>query len=140
MSQRSESCGSRDRQRPGALGSGAEPPGDLDRSPVDARLGVLASGAQTAVEVAYVVGRGLLRVGPSRCAGSSIAVRSGELRCRRGSVLALMAYEVMAVVAAIGGDGALVIRGALAAGAIIVMVLLMVAISAFPSPDLPKIT
>jgi hypothetical protein len=63
----------------------------------------------------------------------------GAMRMSAGSVLALMAYEVMAVVAAIGGDGPIAIRGALAATAIVVMVLLMVSIAAFPSPDLPKI-
>ncbi|MEY2404542.1 MAG: hypothetical protein QOD38_2093 [Acidimicrobiaceae bacterium] len=99
---------------------------------------------QTSVEIAYVVGRHEytpgLRIGLTVVVGLQLLFAHGALRMSAGSVLALMAYEVMAIVAAIGGDGALVIRGALAATAISVMVLLMVSISSFPSPDLPKIT
>jgi hypothetical protein len=99
---------------------------------------------QTSVEVAYVVGRHEytpgLRIGLAAVLALQLLFAQGALRMSAGSVLALMAYEVMAIVAAIGGDGALVIRGALAVTAISVMVLLMVSISAFPSPDLPKIT
>ena len=99
---------------------------------------------QTCVEVVYVVGRleltPGLRVGLAGVLALQLLFAHGALRMSAGSVLALMAYEVMAVVAAIGRDGALVIRGALAGGALAVMVLLMVSISAFPSPDLPKIT
>jgi hypothetical protein len=99
---------------------------------------------QTAVEVAYVLGRSEftpgLRVALAGVLALQLLFARGALRMSPGSVLALLAYEVMAVVAAIGGDGPLVIRGALAASALSVMVLLMVSISAFPSPDLPKIT
>jgi uncharacterized membrane protein YuzA (DUF378 family) len=55
-------------------------------------------------------------------------------------VLGLLAFEGMTVVAAIAGDGALVVRGALALVAIAVIVLLMVSIASFPSPDLPKLS
>ena len=99
---------------------------------------------QTSFEVAYVVGRGDITVGLRVALAGVLALQllfaQGALRMSAGSVLALMAYEVMAVVAAIGGDGALAVRGALAATAVVVMVLLMVAIAAFPAPDLPKIT
>jgi hypothetical protein len=99
---------------------------------------------QASVELAYVLGRSEftpgLRVGLAAVLALQLLFAQGAMRLSAGSVLALMAYEVMAVVAAIGGDGALVIRGALAASAVVVMVLLMVAIAAFPSPDLPKIT
>jgi hypothetical protein len=99
---------------------------------------------QTSVEVAYVVGRVEytpgLRIGLAGVLALQLLFAQGALRMSAGSVLALMAYELMAVVAAIGGDGALVIRGALAATAVAVMVLLLVSISSFPSPDLPKIT
>jgi len=64
----------------------------------------------------------------------------GARRMSPGSVLGLFAFEGMAVVAAIAGDGALVIRGALAVSALSVIVLLLVSITAFPSPDLPKIS
>ncbi|MEY2405013.1 MAG: hypothetical protein QOD38_2564 [Acidimicrobiaceae bacterium] len=99
---------------------------------------------QTSVEVAYVLGRleytPGLRIGLAVVLALQLLFAQGAMRMSAGSVLALMAYELMAVVAAIGGGGALVIRGALAASAVLVMVLLMVAIAAFPSPDLPKIT
>lgn len=99
---------------------------------------------QTSVELAYVVGRREytpgLRIGLAGVVALQLLFARGVMRLSAGSVLALMAFETMAVVAAIAGDGALVIRGALAAAAISVMVLLMVSISAFPSPDLPKIT
>jgi hypothetical protein len=99
---------------------------------------------QTSVEVAYVVGRleytPGLRIGLAGVLGLQLLFAQGALRMSAGSVLALMAYELMAIVAAIGGDGALVVRGALAATAVAVMVLLLVSISSFPSPDLPKIT
>ena len=99
---------------------------------------------QTSVEVAYVLGRSEftagLRVGLAGVLALQLLFAQGAMRLSAGSVLALMAYEMMAVVAAIAGDSALVIRGALAASAIAVLVLLMVSISAFPSPDLPKIT
>jgi hypothetical protein len=99
---------------------------------------------QASVEVAYVLGRleytPGLRVGLAGVLALQLLFAQGAMRMSAGSVLALMAYELMAIVAAVGGDGALVIRGALAATAVAVMVLLMVSISAFPSPDLPKIT
>jgi hypothetical protein len=99
---------------------------------------------QASVEVAYVVGRTEytpgLRVGLAGVLALQLLFAQGAMRMSAGSVLALMAYELMAFVAAIGSDGAIVIRGALAGSAIVVMVLLMVAIAAFPSPDLPKIT
>jgi hypothetical protein len=99
---------------------------------------------QTSVEVAYVLGRSEftpgLRIGLAVVVALQLLFARGVLHLSAGSLLALMAYEAMAVVAAIAGDGALAIRGALAATAISVMVLLMVAISAFPSPELPKIT
>jgi hypothetical protein len=99
---------------------------------------------QAAVEVAYVVGRleltPGLRVGLAGVLALQWLFAQGVMRMSPGSVLALLAYEVMAVVAAVAGDGALVVRGALAATALSVVVLLMMSITAFPSPDLPKIT
>ncbi|MEY2452123.1 MAG: hypothetical protein QOD92_1697 [Acidimicrobiaceae bacterium] len=99
---------------------------------------------QTSFEVAYVVGRGDITPGLRVTLAGVLALQllfaRGAMRMSAGSVLALMAYEVMAVVAAIGGDGAFGVRGALAVSAVVVLVLLMVAIAAFPSPDLPKIT
>lgn len=99
---------------------------------------------QTTVELAYVVGRKEftpgLRIGLVAVVGLQYVFARGALRMSAGSVLSLLAYEAMAVVAAIGGDGAIAIRGALASVSISVMVLLMVSIAAFPSPELPKIT
>ena len=99
---------------------------------------------ETSGEVAYVLGRGELtsglRIGLAGVLALQLLFAQGAMRMSAGSVLALMAYETMAVVAAIAGDGALVIRAALAGVAVSVMVLLMVSISAFPSPDMPKIT
>ena len=73
----------------------------------------------TSVEVVYVLRRSEytpgLRVGLAGVLALQLLFALGVMRLSAGSVLALMAYEVMAVVAAIGGDGALVIRGALAA-------------------------
>lgn len=99
---------------------------------------------QTAVELAYVAGRSELTIGLR--AGLMVVVAMqfvfarGALRLSAGSVLGLLAFEGMTVVAAIGGDGALVVRGALALVAIAVIVLLMVSIASFPSPDLPKLS
>lgn len=99
---------------------------------------------QTSGEVAYVIGRDEytvgLRIGLAAVLALQLLFAQGAMRKSAGSVLALMAYEMMAIVAAIAGDGALVIRGALAASAVSVMVLLLVSISAFPPPDMPKIT
>jgi hypothetical protein len=99
---------------------------------------------QTAFEIAYVIGRGEytpgLRAGLAAVLALQLVFAQGAVRMSAGSVLALLAYEVMAVVAAIGGDGAIVVRGALAVSALSVMLLLMVSIASFPSPDLPKIT
>ena len=99
---------------------------------------------QTSVEVAYVLRRVEytpgLRIGLVGVLALQLLFARGAMRMSAGSVLALMTYELMAIVAAIGGDGALVIRGALAATAVTVMVLLLVSILSFPSPDLPKIT
>jgi hypothetical protein len=99
---------------------------------------------QTIAEVAYVIGRRELtvglRVGLAAVVGLQYVFARGALRMSAGSVLGLLAFEAMAIVAAIAGDGALAIRAALAASAIAVLVLLMVSIAAFPSPDLPKIT
>ena len=99
---------------------------------------------QTAVELAYVAGRGELTLGLRLGLMVVVAVQflfaRGALRMAAGSVLGLLAFEAMAVVAAIAGNGALVVRGALAAVSLSVMVLLLVSIAAFPSPDLPKIS
>jgi hypothetical protein len=99
---------------------------------------------QASVEMAYVVGRHEytpgLRIGLAGVLALQLLFARGVLHMSAGSVLGLFAFEMMAVVAAIAGDGALVIRGALAATAISVIVLLMLSISAFPSPDLPKVT
>ena len=99
---------------------------------------------QTAAEVAYVIGRDEytpgLRIALAAVLTLQLVFAQGAMRMSAGSVLALMAYEMMTIVAAIAGDGAFVIRGALAASAVSVMVLLLVSISAFPPPDMPKIT
>jgi hypothetical protein len=92
----------------------------------------------------YVVGRHELtwglRIGLLVVLSMQLVFARGALRMSPGSVLALLAFEAMAVVAAIAGDGALVVRSALALAALTVMALLMVSITSFPSPDLPKIS
>jgi hypothetical protein len=99
---------------------------------------------QSSAELAYVAGRGELtpglRIGLMGVLALQLLFIRGAWRLSAGSVLGLLAFEAMAVVAAIGGDGAFAIRGALAVSALAVMVLLLMSISAFPSPDLPKIT
>ena len=99
---------------------------------------------QVTVELVYVIRRKEftpgLRVGLVFVVALQYVFARGAWRMAAGSVLGLLAYEAMAVVAAIGGDGALAIRGALALVSISVMVLLMVSIAAFPSPELPKIS
>src|SRR5947207_870156 len=80
------------------------------------------------------------RVGLMAVVGLQLVFARGAWHLSAGSVLGLLAFEAMAVVAAVAGDGALVIRGALAASALTVVVLLLMSISAFPSPDLPKIS
>jgi hypothetical protein len=99
---------------------------------------------QTAAELAYVAGRQELTVGLRILLMVVVALQllfaRGALRMSAGSVLALFAFEGMAVVAAVAGDGALVVRGALASVSIAVIVLLLVSIPSFPSPDLPKIS
>jgi hypothetical protein len=99
---------------------------------------------QTSAELAYVAGRRELtpglRVGLMGVLALQLLFIRGAWRLSAGSMLGLLVFEAMAVIAAIGGDGPIVIRGALAASALSVMVLLVMSISAFPSPDLPKIT
>ena len=99
---------------------------------------------QTAAELAYVAGRHELtiglRVALMAVVGLQLVFARGASRLSAGSVLGLLAFEGMAVVAAVAGDGALVVRGALASVSIAVIVLLMVSIASFPSPDLPKIS
>jgi hypothetical protein len=99
---------------------------------------------QASVELAYVAGRKELTPGLRVSLMGVVALQllfiHGAWRLSAGPVLGLLAFEAMAVVAAIAGDGPVVIRGALAVAAVSVMVLLMVSIAAFPSPDLPKIT
>jgi hypothetical protein len=99
---------------------------------------------QTTVELAYVAGRHELTVGLRVALMAILALQflfaRGALRMSAGPVLGLLAFEAMAVVAAVAGDGPLVVRGALAFVSVGVIVLLMVSIGSFPSPDLPKIT
>ena len=99
---------------------------------------------QTAGELAYVAGRSELTVGLRVLLMVVVAMQlvfaRGALRMSAGSVLALFAFEGMAAVAAVAGDGALVVRGALACASIAVIVLLLVSIASFPSPDLPKMS
>ncbi len=99
---------------------------------------------QTSAELAYVAGRseltGGLRLGLMAVLALQLVFIRGAWHLSAGSVLGLLALEGMAVVAAIAGDGALVVRGALALTAVAVMVLLVMSISAFPSPELPKIS
>ena len=99
---------------------------------------------QTSAELAYVAGRTELTLG---LRGALMVVLAllllfirGAWRLSAGSVLGQLAFESMAVVAAIAGDGPIAVRGALAASALAVLVLLVMSISAFPPADLPKIT
>jgi len=99
---------------------------------------------QVVLEVAYVAGRSELtwglRVALMLVLSLQLVFARGAWRLSAGSVLGLLAFEAMAVVAAIASDGPLVVRGALALAAVSVMVLLVMSISAFPSPELPKIS
>jgi hypothetical protein len=99
---------------------------------------------QTAAELAYVAGRGELTVGLRIALMVVVALQllfaRGLLRQSAGSVFGLLAFEVTAIVAAVAGDGALIVRAALASVSIAVVVLLLVSIASFPSPDLPKMS
>ena len=112
--------------------------------PRSLRWAVTIIALQATIELAYVAGRNELtpglRVGLMAVLALQLLFARGAWRMSAGSVLGLLAFEAMAVVAAIAGDGALVVRGALAASALTVVVLLLMSISAFPSPDLPKIS
>ena len=112
--------------------------------PRSLRLAATIVVVQTSAELVYVARRSELtpglRIGLMGVLALQFLFIHGAWRLSAGSVLALLAFEAMAIVAAIGGDGALEIRGALAVSALTVMVLLLMSISAFPSPDLPKIT
>ena len=57
----------------------------------------------------------------------------GILRRSAGSVLGLFAFELMAVIAAIGSSAHPVLRLGLAAGAVAVIVLLAMSLDAFPT-------
>ena len=112
--------------------------------PLSLVVAVNAIVLQTSVELAYVAGRHELTVG-LRVAlmvivGLQFLLARGALHMSAGSVLGLFAFEGMAAVAAFAGDGALIVRGALASVSIAVIVLLLVSIPSFPSPDLPKIS
>ena len=99
---------------------------------------------QAGCEVVYVASRSELtwglRVALMLVLSLQFVFARGAVRLSAGSVLALLAFEAMAVVAAIAGDGPLVARAALALTAVSVMVLLLVSIPAFPSPELPKLS
>ena len=113
-------------------------------TPRSLRLAATIVIIQAIAELVYVAGRRELtpglRIGLMLVLGLQLLFVRGALRLSAGSVFGLLAFEAMAVVAAIGADGALVVKGALAASALGVMVLLVMSISAFPSPDLPKIS
>jgi hypothetical protein len=115
-----------------------------DERPRPLRVAAAIVVLQVTAELAYVVGRGELtlglRVGLMAVLALQLVFIRNALRLSAGSVLGLLAFGTMAVVAAIAGDGALVVRLGLAATALSVMVLLLMSIPAFPSPDLPKIT
>jgi hypothetical protein len=55
-----------------------------------------------------------------------------------GGVFGLFACEAMTVVAAIGADGPVIVRLALAAAAIATIVLLAASLHAFPSPSISR--
>jgi hypothetical protein len=99
---------------------------------------------QTTLELAYVAGRseltGGLRAGLMAVLALQLLFIRNALRLSAGSVLGLLAFEAMAIVAAIAGDGPLAVRGALALASVSVIVLLLASIPSFPSPELPKIT
>ena len=112
--------------------------------PRSLRWAVTIIALQASVELAYVAGRSEftpgLRIGLMAVLALQLVFARGAWHLSAGSVLGLLAFEAMAVVAAVAGDGAMVVRGALAASALAVVVLLLMSISAFPSPDLPKIS
>jgi hypothetical protein len=64
------------------------------------------------------------------------AQRAAQLSA--GGVFGLFACEAMAVVGAIGADGPVAVRLALAAGAIATIVLLAASLDAFPSPSISR--
>jgi len=116
----------------------------LTEQPRALRWAVTIIALQATIELAYVAGRSELtpglRVGLMAVLALQLVFARGAWHLSAGSVLGLLAFEAMAVVAAVAGDGALLVRGALAASALTVVVLLLMSISAFPSPDLPKIS
>jgi hypothetical protein len=64
------------------------------------------------------------------------AQRAAQLSA--GGVFGLFACEAMAVIGAIGADGPLIVRLALAAAAIATIVLLAASLHAFPSPSISR--
>ena len=115
-----------------------------DERPWSLRVAAAIVVVQVLAELVFVAGRSELtlglRLGLIAVLALQLVFIRNALRLSAGSVLGLLAFEAMAVVASIGSDGPLIVRGALAATALSVMVLLLMSIPAFPSPDLPKIT
>lgn len=58
-------------------------------------------------------------------------------RLSPGSVFALFAYQITAVLVAVGGRAPVPLRGLLGASAVAVGALLVASLPAFPEPDLP---
>jgi len=79
-----------------------------------------------------------LRVGLMFVVGLQLVFAARLSHYSAGSVLGLFVFQGMAVIAALGSNGPLVLRGALALGAIAVILLLGASLSAFPSPTPPR--
>ncbi len=121
---------------PGATASGLEatPPATL-------RAAAIVVTAQAVVEAAAIAWRselkGALRVVLVLIVLSQVLFARRMLRFSAGSVFAIFAFEIGALVAMISSGFALELRIVLAVAAVAAMVLIGASLSAFPTPDLP---
>ena len=96
-----------------------------------------ASIAELAIQLVVLAARGALTATPLRAIflAAKLIFVFGAWRRQAGAFLALWLWEIGAVVAAIGVHGALLPRFGMAAMAVVVMVLLGRATSAYPSVE-----
>jgi hypothetical protein len=79
-----------------------------------------------------------LRVMLCAMVGLQLVLAQQAARRSAGAVLGLFAYEAMAVIAAIGARGPIVVRLLLAAAAITAIGLLAASLHAFPTPSISR--
>ena len=109
----------------------------MDRARRRLEIAVGASAIEVLAQVGLLVARGALAAVPLRVAFLALKLPFCRAAWKRnaGGYLGLWVWEIGGVIAALSAGGSRLPRAAIALGAILVMVLLGRAISAFPSVE-----